>query len=89
MTVAIKYCGGCNPQYNRTALVNRLREEFPQLEFIGPDADFPDFVLVVCGCPSRCANHGNLHGTLGKLVLFSQDQFAIVKQVLYGILTRS
>lgn len=35
MTVAVKYCGGCNPRYERTELAERLRADFPGVR-IGP-----------------------------------------------------
>ena len=27
MKIGIKYCGGCNPRYNRTAVVSRLKKD--------------------------------------------------------------
>ena len=33
MTVGIKYCGGCNPRYDRVAAARRLEAAFPGLTF--------------------------------------------------------
>lgn len=34
MIVKVKYCGGCNASYDRTALVRRVREAFPSIRFV-------------------------------------------------------
>lgn len=61
MKIGIKYCGGCNPRYDRVAEVNRLKAEFPKAEFVTaslhPDCDI---VIVVCGCFAQCADQTGL-----------------------------
>lgn len=59
--IALRYCGGCNPRFDRRALVDSLEEEFPELDlspFCGGE-DY-DAALVICGCPARCAKQGDL-----------------------------
>ena len=51
--VRIHYCGGCNPRYDRTALVKHLAADFPALTFTY-DGD-ADLTLAVCGCSVACA----------------------------------
>ena len=67
MTVGVKYCGGCNPRYDRVAAARRLEEAFPALTFSSarPGACY-DALLVLCGCTARCAD---LTGLEGKQVL--------------------
>lgn len=69
MTVAVKYCGGCNTRYDRSALVVRLLEDFPQMIPIGPGVSCPDLALIVCGCSSRCAEHNGFDSRYGKIIL--------------------
>ena len=59
--VGVRYCGGCNPRYDRTALVRRLQSFFPEQAFVPAEQGkaYPA-VLVVCGCTSRCANVSGL-----------------------------
>jgi 4-hydroxybutyrate CoA-transferase len=74
--IRVKYCGGCNPRYDRTAVTARLRAAFPLLEVAespGGDADL--FVAVVCGCPSACAEHEHLRGLAGKMVLTCGEDY--------------
>lgn len=57
MIVGIKYCGGCNPRYDRVAAARRLEAAFPGLTFTParPGAGI-DVLLVLCGCTARCAD---------------------------------
>lgn len=67
--VGVRYCGGCNSRYDRVALVKRLSGFFPDTEFINalPGVSYPA-ALVVCGCPSRCANTTDLAVPAGRLI---------------------
>jgi hypothetical protein len=74
--IRIKYCGGCNPRYDRTALAARLRAAFPEADIAETSSDGPDyFVAVICGCPAACASHEDLHGLAGKVVIASGQEY--------------
>lgn len=56
MKIGIKYCGGCNPRYDRTKEVKKLSEIFPQHTFTYLlNQEGCDVCLLVCGCPTGCA----------------------------------
>lgn len=57
LRVAVAYCGGCNPRYDRVGLVRRLADRFAQTAVFTPleETERRDAVAVVCGCPSACA----------------------------------
>lgn len=59
--IGVRYCGGCNPRYDRVALVRRLESFFPEQEFVPaePGGSYPA-VLVVSGCTARCADVSGL-----------------------------
>lgn len=84
MTVQVKYCGGCNPRYDRSGLVGRIRRDFPGAAVIyeAPPGGAVDFVLVVCGCPVRCASHEGLHGLSGKRIVSSPDEYPLLYEEL-------
>jgi hypothetical protein len=84
MTVLIKYCGGCNTRYDRGAFVGQLGKEFPGIELLYANAGFTeaDIVLVVCGCPAKCASHGTLHGRLDKIIIASPEEYGTIKEKL-------
>jgi len=56
--IGIKYCGGCNPQINRSGLVQDVENLLP------PDCRFVtdhtmnrwEMAILVCGCPTACAD---------------------------------
>lgn len=78
MRVGVKYCGGCNPRYDRTNFVARLKGELGQeMEWLnaGTAEEPMDFVLVVCGCTAACAEHRQLNGVYGKLLVRGQAQY--------------
>lgn len=61
MTRAVKYCGGCNPRFDRVALVRRLERRLGErLPAAQPGIHY-DEIYVVCGCPARCADCGPLN----------------------------
>ena len=73
MVIAVKYCGGCNPRYDRVKFVQDLQEEFPECGFYDAEEPNPDFVIVVCGCPVPCVSHVHINGRFGKFVVTSLD----------------
>ncbi len=55
MTVGVKYCGGCNPKYERGVEVNKIKERYPDCKFEGFDLNKKyDKVLLICGCERVC-----------------------------------
>ena len=63
MRIGVKYCGGCNPRYDRVALLERLQREQPEDTFEGaiPGVRY-DQPLVVCGCSAQLAELTGLAG---------------------------
>lgn len=61
MKIGIKYCGGCNPRYDRTREVKKLMKNFPDETFTYHPEDEPcDVLLFVCGCQTGCAAQSDL-----------------------------
>jgi len=57
-SIGVRYCGGCNPQIDRSRIIRDLREG---LEKIGLKVDFTtdkgrtvDIVLLINGCMHAC-----------------------------------
>ena len=57
MICGVKYCGGCNPRFNRTNFFNKVKKMCPEVEFqyVKPDVIY-DHLLVINGCLSKCAS---------------------------------
>ena len=66
MKRAVKYCGGCNPRYDRVALVHRLEEKFGEKIPAANYEEVYDELYVICGCTSRCTD---LSGYMAKSIV--------------------
>ena len=54
-TFKIRYCGGCNPEYDRTRLAADLKRELKGIcRFVQGDGPDVDAVLVIHGCMTAC-----------------------------------
>ena len=55
--VRIKYCGGCNPNYDRVALVEAMKARLSgAVEWASSDTAPCDLVVAVQGCETACAD---------------------------------
>lgn len=63
MKARLKYCGGCRPDYDRTAAMKDIIEELGEgFEVTGADDEEPDLIVVVTGCKTACADPRALPG---------------------------
>ena len=61
--IGVKYCGGCNPSYDRVALVKRMERDLSnEAEFVSFEAHPLDLIMVVCGCETACVETGRFKG---------------------------
>jgi len=57
LRVGIKYCGGCNPEYDRVAIVNHIMQSLQdKIEIVRPESEDVDLILSVNGCSTACAD---------------------------------
>lgn len=82
MTVNIKYCGGCNPRFDRVELANKLKDDFSDISFVSEVSDNADAMIVLCGCPSACANITDSYASGGRFVLWSEAAYEKLKDFL-------
>ncbi len=70
MDICVKYCGGCNPRYDRKKIVDRIKEDFNDVNIITQrDKMTCDFAVIIAGCTSACVNHDNIEGRCGKFII--------------------
>jgi len=76
MKIGIKYCGGCNPRYDRSQEVEKLKKKFPQHTFTYEiENTVCDICLLVCGCMTACAEETGIAARKFKK-LWTPQQFA-------------
>jgi hypothetical protein len=55
--IRVKYCGGCNPCYDRVEAVERIRNALEGEAVLSVlDTEKPDIVLAIHGCETACTD---------------------------------
>lgn len=86
MDVGVKYCGGCNPAYERSAVVKRAQAEFPDIRFTPYAPDLPfDLVVVVCGCTQECFSFSCSNSKHGTVWVRSAQEYARLQRALCAL----
>lgn len=86
LNIAIKYCGGCNPRYDRGIIVSKLKNRYPKFNIeLGKENIIYDIVLVLCGCTSCCANHQSLKAKYKKLFMKSEKDYISIQNAIEDI----
>lgn len=82
MKIGIKYCGGCNPGYDRKKLVEKLMSEHLEVTFeIARENILYDIVVVINGCRRACSEHESLKG-VDKLLINSENDYLKFKAMV-------
>jgi 4-hydroxybutyrate CoA-transferase len=71
MKIGIKYCGGCNPTYDRIDVVLRLKKHISKghnIEMIKQGIVY-DIVIILCGCSCACVSHKNIEAKYEKVCI--------------------
>ena len=56
MKCGVRFCGGCNPRYNRREALNVIESRFKEIDFVNAVVGVPhDLLLVIGGCTNCCA----------------------------------
>lgn len=82
--VGLRYCGGCNPRYDRVALVKHLQQSLPNVRFELADADADHAAaLLVCGCSAQCVGVSDLTLPADRLLyIYSAEQLPAIREAL-------
>lgn len=57
--LAIKFCGGCNPAYERGEVARIVKENLPEVKWVSAD-DEVDLLIIINGCNSSCAQRSEI-----------------------------
>ena len=63
LKVGVKYCGGCNPRFERSTFLKEVQQKYQDIATFEPAKENVDYdrLLVISGCTSACANFQHLH----------------------------
>ncbi len=55
MKAAIRFCGGCNPYYDRKEMAEHIAKMFPDVHFMyAEEGGTYDHLIVLHGCMAQC-----------------------------------
>lgn len=56
LRIGIKYCGGCNPSYERVEMIERIKFRFnDRFLFLRHDEPEAEVMVLMSGCQRACA----------------------------------
>jgi hypothetical protein len=81
LKIRLRYCGGCNPEIDRGAVVRCLQDlaDSEGFEVSFNKGQEADLVLLVNGCPHACLEEGDLY-SLGSVVCISVQGTMVDRQ---------
>lgn len=79
MKLYLKYCGGCNPLYDRSLVKDRFAVDFPELVFTREESE-ADRAAVICGCSRACAGVSEAYGGEEAVYITSMADYEEVKR---------
>jgi len=80
--VGLKYCGGCNPEYDRVSLVKHIQESLQgKVEFVKPESEGVRLILAVEGCSTACADLSAFQRMEIRTITNIQDSEKFIKEI--------
>jgi hypothetical protein len=73
--VGLKYCGGCDPAYDRVAYFNEIRSAAgDRIDWVRPeDLDF-QALLIINGCNTACPERDLSNGRKGSVLSLRNNE---------------
>ena len=72
--VGVRYCGGCNPRYDRGHLVTYIKDKLQYADFQNAREGVSyDALLIVSGCTSMCVSYEKFYAKKG-IVSINSDE---------------
>jgi hypothetical protein len=82
LKIRVKYCGGCNPNYDRVALVKQIEERLRgKASLVGADGEGISLVLAVEGCSTACADLRPFAGLETRVITCLEDAERFIRDL--------
>lgn len=86
MTIGIKYCGGCNPNYERGDIVARAKAEYPDVCFEPYDPlESYTLVLIICGCLKECFTFHFQNSANGHIFIRNPGEYQRFSEIMANL----
>jgi len=74
MKIGVRFCGGCNPRYDRGEALDIIRKSKPNDEFVhAVEGEEYDMLLVIGGCTNCCASFDHFNSLAGVEKVWSTE----------------
>ena len=82
MRIGLKYCGGCNPGYDRVDLAQQIEENLlGKAEFVSPGSEDVNLILAVQGCSTACADLSAFQGMEIRVITNIEGAERFIKEI--------
>ncbi len=83
MKYGVRFCGGCNPRYDRGKALEKIKESRKEDEFvIAEEGKTYDQILVIGGCTNCCASHCQFSSKEGVIKMWDEEHIdKVLKQM--------
>ena len=89
MKMGIKYCGGCNPRYDRVEMGKRFVRMLDQsVEWVSPDDPGAEMILVIVGCDTACVDLIRFQGRYLMVVKNEESGNSLLRRIRGLLLSR-
>jgi len=80
--IGVKFCGGCNPRYDRVEALYKLKERFEDkvdFDYAKENEDY-DVLLVIGGCTNCCASFEQYNSRYGTLKMWEEAAISRISE---------
>ncbi|MCG8484767.1 MAG: hypothetical protein MJA31_15750 [Clostridia bacterium] len=73
----VKFCGGCNPRYERGKLLNRIKKDFENIISFQNAVENVEYdgLLVIGGCTNCCAAYKDIKTKNDPILIWDEKQY--------------
>ena len=83
MKCGVKFCGGCNPHYQRGDAYRKIKDNMSEIDFSHADEDDEyDNLLVIGGCTACCPQYSQYAVKGDVLKMWSEDHIETIEKKL-------
>lgn len=87
MLVGVKFCGGCNPRYDRGKTLETIKKQAGSaVEFVLAEegAEY-DYLLVIGGCTNCCASYSQYKARIKTIRMWDESHIEkIIQELIDG-----
>jgi hypothetical protein len=85
LRIGIKFCGGCNPEFDRGLMANRITESLKgKAKMVPLEEGEVEAVIAIEGCPTACADLDSFSDVPIYKITSEEERDRFVERVVKG-----